>query len=526
MNDYQEEQKQEFEYETRNMVTTPRELTILLGHVWPKEKKGITPDAIFPFPISFPIAMVKSFATLDAFYMHLAAHWVEQSEHERQAAALMGGAEQWEQLRNDPSVTVRMAVAWAAAKPIQLKLVNDPDPTVREYLARFGDDDVRQLLLDNELQQPAPNHEVLIEIAKCTETAPMMEHTVKSLWEQPEHLSTMLRAMPAISRETLALLAVHNTEGIRVFAARRASEEGYPEVVQTVFSGELSQFSREIVEELLEESGAEKAAEEPELPQSNSYRRTGRFLRPRPVVTILESEHKELAAGQRMTLFEADALFQKLDSQAKDALNAAENNEAPFKRVSFRIEFSLNREFLVYEGQQDLGDGDGSLLDHIRDYQEFCATSAEWASHVIQTKGTGIWQGEYAEHRFVLDQLLPALEQYRNSVAQRAGTSKADELFEFAERMYWFTMSTLPENMPAGQSRDESIAGLVQHIKNGQAQAVCAPLEKVMQIGAPEQQEKAIQLLNLYQTKAELWAAERPMVTAANRSVPQAAVAL
>lgn len=523
MSNYQEEPKQEPDSEMIKPITNPNLLTIFLGHAPKKEIKGITPDQIFTFPISFTIPMVTSYSTLDAFYADLASYWVAEGEQQRQAAALMGGANEWEQLRNDPSVTVRMAVAWAAEKPIQLKMANDPDPNVREYLARFGDDDVRQLLLDNELQQSPFNHEVLSSIAKHIDAAPMEEHAIKALWEQPELLQAMLRDMRP-HKAALAMLAKHKAEEIRVVAAMRAAEDGDSEVVQTVLHGALSQFNREIIEELAEEIGSEKSKKTSAVSSTHAANPrplpevpTSPVAPASPVVTIVSSAHKEIIAGQAMTLSEADVLFQKLDRQIMDTLNATGGKEAGLKRVSFRIEFTLNGDLQVYEGQQDLGDGDGSLLDHIRDYQEFCATSAEWKNHVIETKGAAAWEEESAEHQFVLSSLLPAMERVSPS---------SDELSKFAEQMYNLTRSAIPDYIPAEQSCDDSIAGLVQHIRSGDKDATCFPLEKIRQVGTAEQREEATRLLKEYLDRADFWSDKIVPITVENKPIQHTGLAI
>lgn len=517
--EYQEKPNQELEYETRAMVTSPSQITILLGHDRHREEKGITPESVFTFPISFPVSMITSYKTIEEFYADLASQWMEHGVQQRQAAALMGGAEQWERLRNDPAVTVRLSVAWAAAKPIQLKMINDPEPTVREYLARYGDDDIRHLLLDNELQNSSPNEGVLIGIATHTETVPMEEYAVKTLWDRPDLLEVMLRNMNS-HKETLAMISAHGEESLRVLSAMKASEKGYSEIIHAVLGGNLSQMNRAIIEDLLEEAVSvdndSTAFHQGTADLSEDLSHTPTFTQ--PIVTIITSESKELSNGQVLTLSDADAIFQKLDSQVMTSFQSPENKDAAIQRVSFRIEFSYNGALQIYEGQQDLGDGDGSLLDHIRSYQEYCSASEEWKNHVIRTAGTSAWTTEATEHKLVLKEFLPIWEQYRGQQVPVAAPVE-DEISNFAGSMYELAISAIPEYLPPGQSREQSIAGLVQHIKRGDREATSFPLEKILRVGTTEQQEEATRLLKTYQARSDLWSANTLPMTGLDKAV-------
>ena len=95
-----------------------------------------------------------------------------------------------------------------------------------------------------------------------------------------------------------------------------------------------------------------KAPETPQQPEEEPASET-----PEPVVTVLWSESPHLKEGQTMPLHEADALFAKLDAEYPAGMG--------YDKTKFRIDFTFRGQPDNYEGQQDFGDGDGSLIQQI-----------------------------------------------------------------------------------------------------------------------------------------------------------------
>ena len=96
-----------------------------------------------------------------------------------------------------------------------------------------------------------------------------------------------------------------------------------------------------------------------------------------PVVTILFTESPHLENGQKMPLHEADALFAKLDAE--------HHGNGYYDKTDFRIDYIFQGEAHSYSGRQDFGDREGSLLTHIRSYQEFYLHDENWKNHVGQS---------------------------------------------------------------------------------------------------------------------------------------------
>ena len=92
-----------------------------------------------------------------------------------------------------------------------------------------------------------------------------------------------------------------------------------------------------------------------------------------PVVTILFTESPHLEMGQQMPLHEADALFARLDAEHRGG--------GYYDKTDFRIDFTFQGEPHSYSGRQDFGDRDGSLIEHIREYQTFYLNDEKWKDH-------------------------------------------------------------------------------------------------------------------------------------------------
>ena len=49
-----------------------------------------------------------------------------------------------------------------------------------------------------------------------------------------------------------------------------------------------------------------------------------------------------------------------------------------YDKTAFRIDFTLNGQPDNYEGRQDFGDGEGSLIQHIQSYHGYYAKDENW----------------------------------------------------------------------------------------------------------------------------------------------------
>ena len=58
-----------------------------------------------------------------------------------------------------------------------------------------------------------------------------------------------------------------------------------------------------------------------------------------------------------------------------------------YDKTKFRIDFTFQGQPDNYEGRQAFGDGDGSLIEHIRGYHEYYAQDESWKNHVLKHDG-------------------------------------------------------------------------------------------------------------------------------------------
>ena len=125
-----------------------------------------------------------------------------------------------------------------------------------------------------------------------------------------------------------------------------------------------------------------------------------------PVVTIIWSESPHLKEGQTMPLHEADALFAKMDAEYPTGMG--------YDKTKFRIDFTFRGQPDNYEGRQDFGDGDGSLIQHIQSYHEYYAQDESWKNHVIAETGLEGWEQDKAERDMLLGEFVPYMKLHCN----------------------------------------------------------------------------------------------------------------
>lgn len=125
-----------------------------------------------------------------------------------------------------------------------------------------------------------------------------------------------------------------------------------------------------------------------------------------PVVTILFTESPDLEMGQQMPLHGADALFARLDAEHRGG--------GYYDKTDFRIDFTFQGEPHSYSGRQDFGDRDGSLIEHIREYQTFYLNDEKWKDHLTRQGGPEAWAEDHASREAFLTEIIPYMELHCN----------------------------------------------------------------------------------------------------------------
>ena len=136
-----------------------------------------------------------------------------------------------------------------------------------------------------------------------------------------------------------------------------------------------------------------------------------------PVVTILWSESPHLKDGQQMPLHEAEAVFKELDSARRHEREQPGYTGHWYDKTKFRIDFTMQGQPDSYEGRQDFGDGDGSMIQHIRGYHEYYAQDESWKNHVLHHEGPEAWEADKAQRDMLLHEFIPYMELHCNLAA-------------------------------------------------------------------------------------------------------------
>ena len=160
-----------------------------------------------------------------------------------------------------------------------------------------------------------------------------------------------------------------------------------------------------------------KSEIESEIAVANAQRQIAQNPAAEPVVTILWSESPHLKDGQQMPLHEAEAVFKELDSARCHEREQPGYTGHWYDKTKFRIDFTMQGQPDSYEGRQDFGDGDGSLIQHIRGYHEYYAQDESWKNHVLHHEGPEAWEADKAQRDMLLHEFVPYMELHCNLAA-------------------------------------------------------------------------------------------------------------
>ena len=150
--------------------------------------------------------------------------------------------------------------------------------------------------------------------------------------------------------------------------------------------------------ELQKEREAAKAQEAEKEPTPD--------LAAEPTVTIEWSESPQLREGETIPLSRANTLIAGLDEA---------NLASPgYDKVAFRIDYVMNGTADHYEGRQDLGDGDGSLVEHIEQYHTYYLNDKEWENYLLHNEGKEALEADKEHRAMLLNEFIPYLKLHCN----------------------------------------------------------------------------------------------------------------
>lgn len=150
--------------------------------------------------------------------------------------------------------------------------------------------------------------------------------------------------------------------------------------------------------EIRKEREAEKAQETEKEPTPD--------LAAEPTVTILWSESSQLREGETIPLSRANTLIAGLDEA---------NLASPgYDKTAFRIDYVMNGQPDHYEGRQDLGDGDGSLVEHIEQHHTYYLNDKEWENYLLHNEGKEALEADKEHRAMLLNEFIPYLKLHCN----------------------------------------------------------------------------------------------------------------
>ena len=227
--------------------------------------------------------------------------------------------------------------------------------------------------------------------------------------------------------------------------------------------------------EIRKEREAEKAQEAEKEPTPD--------LAAEPTVTILWSESSQLQEGETIPLSRANTLIAGLDEA---------NLASPgYDKVAFRIDYVMNGTADHYEGRQDLGDGDGSLVEHIEQYHTYYLNDKEWENYLLHNEGKEALEADKEHRAMLLNEFIPYLKLHCNlSEMERISTEalQAGENLTPTETAYHTAIQTyvaecrglvnqgeysLPP-VPQLKDFDVELAAYKEHVKEEIAQEAAA----------------------------------------------------
>ena len=126
------------------------------------------------------------------------------------------------------------------------------------------------------------------------------------------------------------------------------------------------------------------------------------------IVTITQSEHPDITDGISMSFAEANRLFAELDERQRAEREAPDYEGSWYCKTWFKIEGTANGETYNYEGRYDIGDGDGTLLEHIVSYNRYMLDNDGMKAYI---KTTDNYEEAIAELERNRDYFIPALQE-------------------------------------------------------------------------------------------------------------------
>ncbi|MEG0570375.1 MAG: YodL domain-containing protein [Oscillospiraceae bacterium] len=128
-----------------------------------------------------------------------------------------------------------------------------------------------------------------------------------------------------------------------------------------------------------------------------------------PIVTIIWSKNSLFKDGDKFTISQANTLFKELDSKQREDREKEDYKGSWYDKTKLNIEYQKECEIRTFTGRQDIGDGDGSLIEHIKSYAEHNLNDP-YLQNFLSEKGEQ--QEANASYQYILTEFVPYLEMH------------------------------------------------------------------------------------------------------------------
>ena len=314
-------------------------------------------------------------------------------------------------------------------------------------------------------------------------------------WSSGRELSELKASLKTIRDTAAGLIAdidknlaelTQNKEQTQAQEAQ--AEEPTPEKTEQPEQDAPQEEKADAAEPTKDTPKAEKAAtEEPTKEDAQAEQPEDNFPTPdpnaEPTVTIIWSEHSRFHDGETMSLSEANALIENLDK--------ATVAEDGYYKTKFRIDFVMDGQPNDYIGRQDLGDGDGTLIEHIESYHAYYENNEEWDNYLLHSGGTEALEADKAQREMLLHEFVPYLKLHNNlsnmeqiatkALQENGNMTPTETAYHTAMKEYVSKCRTMVNNgdynlPPAPQLKDfdTELADYKEHVKEEIAQEAAA----------------------------------------------------
>lgn len=325
------------------------------------------------------------------------------------------------------------------------------EPIADEFAASKYDDEKNLLTVNSSADKPQIARSILANIIHCS-----FSRTEDIVLDSAKEKSINALACANLSLEPPDYFTLdRESEYLSKFTPEQAKE----------FLGEIHAFSKQLASDVSKGKIAAKTATAQEENLENAPLPEKENPEPKGItVTITKSENEHFTVGQSLDFAAANSLVAQADSENKDVST---------ERIEYRIELEIDGEKFTYNAQQDLGAGDGSIADHIREYHEYCLAAPEWKQHVIDTRGEEAWERESAISKAILEKIVPQLER-ENPEEIRAEPEPAE------------LVDDTPKEVFSNPERRVSVRQQIEEIKQRQAASIPDPIATMKRIEKQE----------------------------------------